>query len=234
VLIPGFHRDAYRSGYVRLGIIAVIAIHAGWWQVSSPQSDHFMPIRGGVPARARHGDTNLNIPVVRAQHLIHHIGVLRDAGVPVERELEPSRLPVSIEQAPNDYVSFPRALDWVWRASREVGIMELGFLAGRRMSIGTLHPDLQRALIGAPTGFARVAAMSNHMYRENSSQRIDTRREGGNVRVICEIRRLPETNIPNGAGFSSAFAKRRRAHSLSMCALPRQRRRARRQVRRYV
>ena len=100
----------------------------------------------------------MSIPVVRAQHLIHYIEVLRDAGVPVERALKRSRLPVSIEQTPDAYVSLPRALDWVWRSSREVGIMELGFLAGRRTSIGTLHPDVQRAVIGAPTGFARVAA----------------------------------------------------------------------------
>ena len=71
--------------------------------------------------------------------------------------------------------------------------MELGFLAGRRMSIGTLHPDVQRAVIGAPTGFARVAAASKHMHRENSAQKIDTRREGGNVRVIFEIRGLQST-----------------------------------------
>ncbi len=48
------------------------------------------------------------------------------------------------------------------------------------------------------------------------------------------LRRLPETNIPNGAGFSSAFAKRQRVHSRSMYALPRQSRRARRQDRRSV
>ncbi len=48
-----------------------------------------------------------------------------------------------------------------------------------------------------------------------------------------DLRRLPETNIPNGAGFSSAFAKRQRAHSRALCPLPRRRRRARRQARRY-
>jgi len=125
--------------------------------------------------------------------LDHYIGVLRDAGAPVERALERSRLPVSIEETPNDYVSLPRALDWVWQSSREVAMMEIGFLAGRRMSIGTLHPDLQRAMIAAPTGFARVAAMSNHMHRENSALKIDTRREGANVRVIFQIRGLQST-----------------------------------------
>ncbi len=51
---------------------------------------------------------------------------------------------------------------------------------------------------------------------------------------IAELRRLPETNIPNGAGFSSAFAKRQRVHSRSLYALPRQSRRARKQARRHV
>ena len=77
----------------------------------------------------------MNIPVVRAQHLIHYIGALRAAGVPVELELERSRLPVLIEQTPDAYVSLPRALDWLWRSSREAGIMELGFLAGRAASL---------------------------------------------------------------------------------------------------
>jgi hypothetical protein len=140
-----------------------------------------------VPVRAHHGDTDLNIPVVRAQHLIHYVGVLRDAGVPVERELERSRLPVFIEQTPNAYVSLPRALDWVWRSSRELGIMELGFLAGRAGSLGTLHPDLQRAVIGAPTGLSRIEVLSNHVHRENSAVEIDIRREGIDLRVVCEV-----------------------------------------------
>jgi hypothetical protein len=67
--------------------------------------------------------------------------------VPVERELERSRLPVSIEETPNDYVSLPRTLDWLWRSRREVGIMELGFLAGRAASLSTLHADVQGAVL---------------------------------------------------------------------------------------
>jgi len=130
----------------------------------------------------------VNIPLVRAQHLIHYIKVLRDTGVAVERQLERSRLPVYIEQNPNDYVSLPRALDWIWRSSRELASMEIGFIASRGMSIGTLHPDLQRAVIRAPTGFARVAALFNHVHRENSILKIGFRREGADVRVVCEMK----------------------------------------------
>jgi AraC-like DNA-binding protein len=108
--------------------------------------------------------------------------------VPVERGLERLRLPVSIEETPNDYVSLTRALDWVWQTQREVAIMELGFLASRRMSIATLHAETQRAVIGAPTGFARVVALAEHMHRENSAEKIEIRSEGRNVRVIAEIR----------------------------------------------
>ncbi|WP_296809718.1 helix-turn-helix transcriptional regulator [Thiocapsa sp.] len=129
----------------------------------------------------------MSIPLVRAQHLIHFIAVLRDIGVPVERELERSRLPVSIEQTPGDYVSFPRALEWVWRSNRDVAIMDLGFIAGCGMSIGALDPDTRRAVIAAPTGLARIAAVADHIHRENSAQKISTRREGGYVRVAFEI-----------------------------------------------
>jgi hypothetical protein len=101
--------------------------------------------------------------------------------------LECSRLPVFIEQTPDAYVSLPRALDWVWRASREVGIMELGFLAGRAATLSTLDPELQRAVIGAPTGLSRIEALSNHVHRENSAVKIDIRREGVDRRVVCEV-----------------------------------------------
>lgn len=129
----------------------------------------------------------MNIPIVRAQHLIHYIGVLRDAGVPVERALERSRLPVSIEQTPDAYISLPRALDYIWRSSPEVEIMELGFLAGRAASLNTLHPDMQRALIGAPTGLSRIEVLSKHVHWENSALKIDIRREGVDRRLVCEV-----------------------------------------------
>jgi AraC-like DNA-binding protein len=66
--------------------------------------------------------------------------------------------------------------------------MELGFLAGRAASLSTLHPDLQRAVIGAPTGLSRIEALSNHVHRENSAVKIDIRREGIDRRVVCEVR----------------------------------------------
>ena len=65
--------------------------------------------------------------------------------------------------------------------------MELGFLAGRAASLSTLHPELQRAVIGAPTGFARIEALSNHVHRENSAVTIDIRREGIDRRVVCQV-----------------------------------------------
>jgi len=141
------------------------------------------------PVRAHHGDSDLNIPVVRAQHLIDYIGVLRCLGVAVERELERSRLPVSIEETPNDYVSLPRVLDWLWRSRREVGIMELGFLAGRAGSLNTLRADVQRAVIQASTGLSRIEALSNQVHQESSAVRIEIRREGvEELRVVCEVR----------------------------------------------
>ncbi len=65
--------------------------------------------------------------------------------------------------------------------------MELGFLAGRAASLSTLHPELQRAVIGAPTGFARIEALSNHVHQENSAVKIDIRREGAELRVVCQV-----------------------------------------------
>jgi AraC-like DNA-binding protein len=129
----------------------------------------------------------LNIPVVRAQHLIDYIAVLRAAGAPVERVLERSKLPVYLEQTPDAYVSLPRALELVWRSRAEVGIMELGFLAGRAASIDTLHPAAQRALIAAPSALSRTLALADHVHRENSAVRIHIRHEGADRRVVCEV-----------------------------------------------
>jgi len=129
----------------------------------------------------------MHIPVVRAQHVIDHIGVLRGAGVSVEQELERSRLPALIEQTPDAYVSLPRALDWAWRSSRGVGIMEVRFLAGRAAALNTLHPDVQRAVIAGPTGRSRIEALSQQVHRENSALKISIRREGVDRRVVCEV-----------------------------------------------
>jgi len=88
---------------------------------------------------------------------------------------------------PNDYVSLPRAIDWVLRSSREIGLMELGFLAGRAARLSTLHPDVQRAVIAAPTGLSGIEALSNQVYRENSAVKIDVLREGAELRVVCQV-----------------------------------------------
>ncbi len=56
----------------------------------------------------------------------------------------------------------------------------------------------------------------------------------GSGLACVPLRRLPETNIPNGAGFSLACKERQRAHSRALCPLPRRRRRGKRQARRYV
>ena len=65
--------------------------------------------------------------------------------------------------------------------------MELGFLAGRAATLSTLHPDVQRAVIAAPTGLSRIEALANHVHRENSAVKIDIRREGIDRRVVCEM-----------------------------------------------
>jgi AraC-like DNA-binding protein len=77
--------------------------------------------------------------------------------------------------------------------------MELGFLAGRAASLGTLHPNVQRAVIRAPTGLSRIEALSQHVHRENSAVRIGIRREGSDLRVVCET--LGFRNSPS-VGFS--------------------------------
>ena len=65
--------------------------------------------------------------------------------------------------------------------------MELGFLAGRAASLSTLHADVQRAVIRAPTGLSRIEALSDHVHRENSAVKIDIRSEGADLRVVWAV-----------------------------------------------
>jgi AraC-like DNA-binding protein len=65
--------------------------------------------------------------------------------------------------------------------------MELGFLAGRAASVGTLHPEVQRALIGAPTGLSRLEMLANRVHRENSAVKINLLHDGTHLRAVCGI-----------------------------------------------
>ena len=111
---------------------------------------------------------------------------MRDIGVPVARELARSRLPGWIEAMPDAYVSIPFALDFIARC-RDAPAIELGFLAARRASLATFSHAVRTAILAAPTGSARVAALARMARRENSAVRVHVRREGADVRIVADL-----------------------------------------------
>lgn len=127
------------------------------------------------------------IPIVRAAHLLLYVEVLRDIGAPVDRDLAGSRLPGWIEEKPEAYVSLPLVLDWIAQGNRDVTVPELGYLAAQKMSLATVDAAMKMAVLTAPTTIARIEAVSRLAHREDSSVVLRTRREGPNIRIICDM-----------------------------------------------
>jgi AraC-like DNA-binding protein len=127
------------------------------------------------------------IAIVRAAHLQVYLDEFRQIGVPLERELGGSRLPSWIEETPDAYVSIPLCLDWLARCGRDVELMELGFRASRRESVALVSLPLQRALLDAPTGLARMRALLRLATWDDNVLVTRMQPEGDRVRVICDL-----------------------------------------------
>jgi len=128
--------------------------------------------------------------ITRAAYLHVYLDVLRDVGVPVERELARSPLPGWIEEMPDAYVSIPVAIDWVARCGRDIEPMELGFLAARRETLDTTGSSFRRTLLDAPTGLARMRTFLRAAHGEDSSLTTRAWREGDEIRLVCETARF--------------------------------------------
>jgi AraC-like DNA-binding protein len=127
------------------------------------------------------------IAIVRAAHLQVYLNEFREIGVPVEREIGGSRLPSWVEETPDAYVSLPLCLEWLARCGRDVEPMELGFRAARRQSLARVSLPLRRALVAAPTGFARMRALLRLATWDDNVLVTRMRPEGDRVRVICDL-----------------------------------------------
>lgn len=128
--------------------------------------------------------------IVRAAHLSPFLAVLREIGEPVERWLERSDLPAWIEQSPDERVSVRLVLDFIAGCGHSLGLMELGYLAASRTSLASMSPQVQRAVVLAPTGRARVEAAMRLAHLEDSALTLRMQREGEAVRILCDMARF--------------------------------------------
>lgn len=147
------------------------------------------------------------VPIARAAHLILYTDLLRVMGAPVDRDLARSHLPSRLEDMPDAYISVPLGLDFLARCGKDAMPTELGFLAGNLMTLGTFDREVQAAILAQPTGFARIEALSRVVHRENSAVRVRMRREGAQVRLICDL------HVPAEMG-STAYSEWLKLHAM--------------------
>ena len=132
----------------------------------------------------------MEIAIFRAAHLRVYLDELRAIGVPVERELGRSRLPSWVEEMPDAYLSLPLCLEWLAHCSRDVELADFSFRAAQRVSLASVSQPLQRAMLDAPTGFARMRALLRLATLDDSVLAIRMRPEGDRIRVICDLEGL--------------------------------------------
>ncbi|WP_417711101.1 helix-turn-helix domain-containing protein [Roseibium aggregatum] len=139
------------------------------------------------PFNANASNKLMEIAIVRAAHLHLYFEELKEIGVSVESELARSRLPHWTLDDPDAYVSFALCLEWLAGCSRDFELMDFGFLSARRATLGSLSPPFLRAILDAPTGFARFNAFLRCASLEDNVLSIRMQPEGDQVRVISTM-----------------------------------------------
>jgi AraC-like DNA-binding protein len=132
------------------------------------------------------------LAIVRAAHLLDYIAVMREIGMPVDRDLARSWLPPRIEETPNLYVSVPMGLEWVARCGSDLEPMHLGFLAARHASLGSLSGPHVERIMRAPTGLARLRAFLRMTLQEDSVLKVGMAFEGPDLRLTCDMEGLAD------------------------------------------
>ncbi len=126
------------------------------------------------------------VSLVRAAHLNVYLAALREIGEPVDRNLKSAKLPSTVEETPDVYLCVPQVLACV-SASGSDTAMELGFIAAQRAKLGDLRPEFQRAILDAPSLFARLNTILTHAPREDGALVSAIGYEGDSVRVTCDL-----------------------------------------------
>lgn len=127
-----------------------------------------------------------DISVCRAAYLIPFVEVLRDVGTPIERELERGKLPLAVEESPEDFVSNAMALEFLARNERREGIDDLGWLWSQRFSASDMGAELMGALSSIPTVRARLHGLSELIKLEDSDTLVGLIETNGRAEIFCD------------------------------------------------
>jgi len=126
------------------------------------------------------------ISTCRAAYLIPFIEVLRELGAPVEQELARVRLPILLEEIPDERISNVLAGQFAERCKHREGVDDLGWLAAKRYSTSTFSEDLLTVLRFSPTVKSRLDRFANLAALESSEVRVGIAQSGASVEVFCD------------------------------------------------
>lgn len=129
----------------------------------------------------------MEAPLVRAAHLMVYAEVLQEIGAPVDQHLTNAGLPLMMDLVQDSYLHVPRVLDFVSRATRDVSVTELGFVASQKSSLSMLSSAFQRALLTAPNGLQRIRQLVRFDRIEDGALRSAVIRKAGFLRLICNL-----------------------------------------------
>ena len=128
-----------------------------------------------------------NIATCRAAYLLPFIDVLRDIGAPVTRELGKAKLPVMIEETPEEFVSNVLIDEFLAKSERRQGIDDLGWLWAEQFSTSTFSAELLAALQPMPTVKSRLDRFAILSKLEDSDISVGVIKSNGSTEVFCDI-----------------------------------------------
>ena len=127
--------------------------------------------------------TDRSIPLVRAKHVITYIDWLRKLGTPVDRELRRARLPVLIDEMPEQFICHDLAYRFLDNCVRREGIDDIGFEAGWTLTRQDFGESMNRALNQPPTLNSRIECFARLIRQEDTGMRCGMHREGEMTRI---------------------------------------------------
>lgn len=127
------------------------------------------------------------IMLARAVHVLAFTDVALAIGAPVARELERAGLPTMLDTQPDAYIPVLPALRSFQRIERQEGIGDIGFLASQGNRFDRLSGDFVAVSLSAPTLHARIRQFSELAPLENTNCQVSMIREGGDVRIFCNL-----------------------------------------------
>ena len=137
-----------------------------------------------------------SIPTCRAAYLIPFLEVLRDIGAPVTRDLEQARLPVMVEETPDEIINSVLSMKFLARSARREGIDDLGWYWVQNFSGSDFSAGLLAAMRPLPTVKARLECLSELIALEDSNVQVGINQVNGSAEIYCDS---ASSDVPDDA-----------------------------------